>query len=107
MRWVEVIDVCSLSHEEALLNLDLPALLKESAAGREPRRIDVYRHADLGTDWSVRLHYTSNSHEPTKSPVGILLAALLREFGFVHHSIWKEVRTCDSIEGARASGENG
>jgi hypothetical protein len=105
VRWVEIIDVRSLSHEEALLEPELPALLSELAAEREPERIEMYRHAELRTDWSIHIHYTSDSQEPVKSLLGLRLVALMREFGFVHHGIWREARKGESHDVARPNDE--
>jgi hypothetical protein len=99
MRWVEIIEIRSLSNEEALLEPDLPALLSELGKETEPERIEMYRHGEVKTDWSIHLHYASDSGEPTRSLLGLRLVSLLREFGFVHHSIWKEVRMLESPDG--------
>ena len=95
MRWVEIIEVRSLSNEKALLEPDLPALLAELAGEKEPDRIEIYCHGELKTDWSIHFHYTSDSEKASRSLLGLRLVSLLREFGFVHHSIWKEIQRCE------------
>ena len=99
MRWVEIIEIRSLSNDKALLEPDLPALLAELASEKEPERIEIYSHGELKTDWSIHLHYLSDSEMANRSLLGLRLDSLLREFGFVHHSIWKEIRMIQSPDG--------
>ena len=98
MRWVEIIEIRSLSYKEALLELDLLALLNELVPEKDPEKIEMYRHGELQTDWSIHLHYNCDADKACRSLLGLRLVSLLREFGFVHHSIWKEVRRLESPE---------
>jgi hypothetical protein len=99
MRWVEIIEIRSLSNTRALMEPDLTALLTELAAEKKPERIEMYCHGELKTDWSVHLHYISDSEKASRSLLGLRLVSLLRELGFVHHSVWKEVRMLETTNG--------
>jgi hypothetical protein len=96
MRWIEIIEIRSLSTDNAMLDLNLEGLMAEPLAEMKPKKIEIYRHGDLATDWSIHLHYVSDSIEVGRSPFGVRFALLMKEFGFVHHSIWKEVQRCGS-----------
>ena len=96
MRWIEIIEIRSLSNKNALLELNLQALMAELKAEKNPHKIEIYRHGELETDWSIHLHYTSDSNQVGRSLFGVRFASLMKEFGFVHHSIWKEMRRCGS-----------
>ncbi|UCF97326.1 MAG: hypothetical protein JSV89_19455 [Spirochaetaceae bacterium] len=94
MRWIEIIEIRSLSNTNALLDLNLQALMADPSAEKKLKKIEIYRHGDLATDWSIHLHYVSDSIDVGESPFGVRFASLMKEFGFVHHSIWKEMRWC-------------
>jgi hypothetical protein len=96
LDFVEVIEIRSLSDQKTLMGLELPELLKELAEEREVRAIAIYRHGELETDWSLHLRFTSDSDRVGRSQVGFRLVSLLREFGIVHHGLWKEMRRCTS-----------
>ena len=99
MRWIEIIEIRSLSNKNFLLELDLQALMAELKAEEKLHKIEIYRHGELETDWSIHLYYTSDSNQVGRSLFGVRFASLLKEFGFVHHSIWKEMRWCGSRTG--------
>jgi hypothetical protein len=80
--------------------LDVPALLEELAEEREILSITIYRHEELETDWSIHLQFVSDSDRAGRSQTGIRLASLLKEYGIVHHSIWREIRSCKSPDRA-------
>jgi hypothetical protein len=92
VRWIEIIEIRSLSTKNALLELNLPTLMAEIEAEKKPLKIEIYRHGELETDWSIHLHYTSDSNQIGRSLFAVRFASLLEEFGSVHHSIWKEMR---------------
>ena len=99
MKWIEIIEIRSLSRKNALLELDLTALIAELKGNEKPCRIGILRHGELETDWSIHLYYASDSSQANRSLFGARFASLLKEFGLVHHSVWKEVRSCESKTG--------
>lgn len=99
MRLIEIIEIRSLSDQKALLELDLPALLAELAEEKEVQSIAIYRHGELETDWSIHLQFASDTDQAGRSQIGFRLVSLLKEFGFVHHSTWIEMRRCESPDG--------
>ncbi|MCP5108216.1 MAG: hypothetical protein GY950_32825 [bacterium] len=83
MKWLEIIELRSVGKHQAQVEKGLADL----TAGAEPE-INVYRNLTVSTDWSIHLHYESNRDDIRESPLGLRLAAALREFGLVHHSVW-------------------
>ena len=100
MRWIEIIEIRSLSNKNALLELDLPAIMRELKVEQEPDSIEMYCHGEMETDWSIHFRYTSDSNQVSRSLFGLRFVSLLKEFGFVHNSIWKELRRCESLNGS-------
>jgi hypothetical protein len=98
MRWIEIIDIRSLRFPQALLELDLQALMAELATEKQVTRVEIYWHGELETDYSVHIHYRSDSDRVGRSQFGLHIVSLLKEFGLVHHSIWREMRSCESPE---------
>jgi len=99
MRWVEIIEIRSFGNEKALMEPDLPALLEELAREKEAESIEIYCHGELKSDWSIHIHHSTEAKKVSRSLVGLRLASILKEFGFVHHSIWNEMRRCEPIKG--------
>ena len=60
--------------------------------GSEPALMEtrVYRHTRLRTDLAVHLRREATRRNDCASDIGIRLAALLREYGMVEHSVWVE-----------------
>jgi hypothetical protein len=58
--------------------------------------ICIYQHTKLTNDLSVHLKRESTGRDEDASDVGTRLAALLKDFGMVAHSVWTEC--CDLDE---------
>lgn len=48
----------------------------------------IYRHATISNDIGLHLHIESKVDNPDIGQLGIRLAAALKEYGEVNHSIW-------------------
>lgn len=57
--------------------------------------IRFYRHTKLSNDLAVHLNREEAGGGGGASDVGIRLAALLKNFGMVAHSVWTECRDLD------------
>lgn len=99
MRWVEIIEIRSFGNKKELIVPDLPALLEELALEKTAESVEIYCHGQLKSDWSINLHYSTDSKKVNKSHVGLRLVSMLRESGFVHHSIWQEIQRCTLTDG--------
>jgi len=90
MKWLEIIELRSVSKHHALVEQDLADLAAGADQEVKPQVINVYRHLTVETDWSIHLHYQSEREDVCESPLGLRLAAALKEFGLVHHGVWVE-----------------
>ena len=59
-------------------------------------KIRFFRHTKLDNDLSVHLEREAGAWDEGASDVGTKLAALLKEFGMVAHSVW--IECCDLDE---------
>ena len=87
MKWLEIIELRSVGKHRAQVEQGLADL----TAGADPE-VNVYRNLTVNTDWSIHLQYESDQDDIRESPLGLRMAAALREFGLVHHCVW--VREC-------------
>jgi hypothetical protein len=63
----------------------------------EGMKIRFYRHVKLANDLRVHLHREAAGGDLGASEAGIRLAALLKDYGMVEHSVWTR---CSSPEEA-------
>jgi hypothetical protein len=88
MEWLEVIKLRSAGKGSGSLEESLGSIYRLSQNGLV--EIKTYRHAVLGSDWSIHLRWESERPEQNGSSLGLNLAQALKEFGLVDHSIWIE-----------------
>jgi len=89
MKWLEIIKLRSAGMGEELLEEFLRSLVKPGQS-EELVEIKTYRHAALGNDVSVHLHWESERPEQNGTDLGLRLAQTFKEFGLIDHSIWIE-----------------
>lgn len=58
--------------------------------GTESDKVRLYFHATVPTDLSIHIHSETNTCVRQTSDLGVRLAAALREYGMVQHSLWIE-----------------
>ena len=70
---------------------DLVDIIRRSiGSGSESIGIRIYRHSKLKSDLAIHLHRESGKDKDGASDVGVRLTALLKDYGMVEYSIWKE-----------------
>lgn len=57
---------------------------------KEKYPLCIYRNERLSGDIGIHIMYDSTMEEKLPSTPGLSLASILREYGMVDHSIWKE-----------------
>jgi len=91
MQWIEVIGVRSTGTHLEVLESKLQSLLDEIEKGSQAHSVKVYRRVSIESDLCVHLFHDSKRAEINGSRLGLCLAAGLKAFGLVHHSIWTEI----------------
>ena len=88
MQWIELVIVRAA---DDFKKQAVRRLMNQLAADGQPdglRSITFYRNAFVETDVCIHLQWKMKGCEPSRSDLGIELAASLEEFGRVHHTIW-------------------
>jgi hypothetical protein len=88
MKWIEIIELRSVSHRCVLQELDVESFLTDASLAVKPCAINVYRHGTIETDVSIHLLYDSEQADIHGSALGERLASFLKEFGLVNHTVW-------------------
>jgi hypothetical protein len=91
MKWLEVIEFRSIGSNRELLESHLQELIHQVNQETQTEAIKTYRRVMLETDVSIHLFHDSQNAEAQGSPLGLRLAASLKEFGLVNHGVWIEM----------------
>lgn len=87
MKWMEVIGVRSTAGNREILETKLHELIFEAQEGNPQPSIKVLHRLPIESDLCVHLHHDSEKAEATGSRLGLHMAAEMKAFGLVHHSI--------------------
>jgi hypothetical protein len=90
MKWMEVIGIRATASNREILEAKLQELVGEVQKGDPALSIKVLHRLSIESDLCVHLHHVSEKAEPTGSRLGLRLAAEMKAFGLVHHSVWAE-----------------
>jgi hypothetical protein len=87
MKWIELIVVraADIQHKPTIRRLVDQLARQGQSEGLA--RAALYHNAFVQTDIGIQLEWEAENGPPSKSPIGLELAAALEEFGRVHHTI--------------------
>ncbi len=91
MKWIEVVQLRASERNQNVLESRLKELVKGINRENGHGRIMIFRRTLVPMDYSIHLVHHDNVVENQGSSLGLQLAAALKEFGLVNHSIWKDV----------------
>ena len=91
MKWIEVVQLRAPEKNQSVLESRLKELVKGINRENGHGRIMVFRRTLIPMDYSIHLVHHDKAIENAGSPLGLQLAAALKEFGLVNHSIWNDV----------------
>ena len=87
MEWVEIIELQTVDSNRDMLESPLQELINEVDMETKKHEIKAFSHAMIDANFSINLFHGSKMVEHFGSRLGLRLASVLREFGFVKHSI--------------------
>ena len=90
MRWLEIIEVRSISSNKEKLESLIQDLIKKFNVEAKKQTIKAYHRVMIYTDSSIHLLHDSKEVENYGSSLGLHLVSCLKEYGLVNHSIWIE-----------------
>lgn len=88
MKWIELIVVraADIQHKSTIRRL-VDQLAREGQS-EGLASAALYHNAFVQSDIGIQFEWEQESGSPSKSAIGLELAAALEEFGRVHHTIW-------------------
>ena len=91
MQWLEIIQVRSVGTGRAEFQEQFRMLILENARCCEQGvDIKLFQHSSVTSDFSIFICHDSNSTEKRGSEFGIRLAWMLKEYGYVDHTVWQK-----------------
>jgi hypothetical protein len=90
MKWSEVIMVRSTGSNAKLLAKAVQDLMADVARGAGNNDIRAFHRENIETDICIVLFHNEEKSRPGGSPLGLRLAAALKELGIVYHTVWRE-----------------
>ena len=90
MKWSEVIMVRSTGSDGTILAETVQDLMAD--VDRNTGNIDIraFQRENIETDMCFVLFHYEEKTKTGKSPLGLRLAAALKELGLVYHTVWRE-----------------
>lgn len=90
MRRLEIIHLRLGGNAQASL---IENIRKSILMRTEKHTVRLYTNASVSTDLSIHIQPKTRSKQKSYSDLGLRLAAALREFGMVKHTVWIENET--------------
>jgi hypothetical protein len=91
MQWLELIQLRSADNNRKLLESKLQQLVDEVYRETNRKAVTAYSRVWIDTDFCLFIRHETKEPETEGSPLGLRLAAALKEFGLVDYSIWREM----------------
>ncbi len=88
MKWIEIIEIRTMSSDRKLLESQLHTIIKGAKQGSELMAIKIYTNLAVETDLSIHLFHDTQKAGVSGSPLGLRLVSVIKEFGLVSHSTW-------------------
>jgi hypothetical protein len=90
MRWLEIIEIRASGKNLESLHKQLQGLADEVNGNPMQQKAKIYTHVSIDNDLSIHLLSDSDRADANGSVLGQQIAAMLRSFGLINHSIWIE-----------------
>ena len=91
MKWAEVIILRLVDGDVKMLSPTLQNLMNDVVRNANQESIHVFRREKIDSDICIVLFHNKIKTKDGASPLGLRLAAALKEVGQVHHTIWNEI----------------
>ena len=92
MKWLEIIELRAGSNNMERLEGILQSLVESFNDGNHQGKIKIYQRHTIHSDYCIHLIHRSKEPDTTGSPLGLHLAASLKQFGLLNHEIWHEMK---------------
>ena len=92
MKWAELITTRSTDSSVKTLKPALQELMSDVIRKYGPKRIQIYHRERIETDFCIILSHEGGTVLDHGSRLGLRIAASLKAFGLVNHSVWSELK---------------
>ena len=65
---------------------------------REPASVGLYCRVNVENDVAIHLHWKASGPDNPVSDLGLRLAAALKEYGMVEHTVWRDATPAEQIK---------
>jgi hypothetical protein len=89
MKILEIIQLQSGADSITLLSDQIRESLR--GADERSRIVAIYRRDGVVNDLAIHIQYIGRSKAAKQTELGLRLAAALREYGIVEHTLWTEI----------------
>ena len=90
MKYLEIIELRSVTKNKGILISQIEQILYDLRREFKEKDVHSYSRIQIETDYSIHLFHEAETVTPCGSEIGLRLATILREYGLVNHSIWRE-----------------
>jgi hypothetical protein len=94
MNVLEIIELRTIERDEVLKIFDFQRQLAEykklSLGALLPYTLGVYEHESISTDLCIHILYREKTNEKTGPEFGLILGELLKDWGSVNYSVWRQ-----------------
>lgn len=90
-QYLEIIELRTTGQNREELERTLKKLMDRLNADPEHEQLQVYNSVVVESDFCIHLHALSENPNRKGSPLGLRIASILKEYGLVHHNIWREM----------------
>ena len=98
MRWLETITLRCMETGEFDKTCEMLNQVIRDEKDHHLVSSRFYRGYEVDSDLTIHLLWNAKIPHPAKSVIGSKLAHLLNDFGLIHHTIWLEETTVDSVD---------
>ena len=93
MKWIETLELRSISREDPLKEMDLHTMMSNMPPASKPYLMVFFQHANIKGDVCVHLLFDTDQVPPEESEPGHQLKEVFRGAGLVSHKIWVESKS--------------
>jgi hypothetical protein len=83
----------------------LEEIRQSATTARETATVDLYCRENVENDVAIHLQLKPSGPGAQASDLGLRLAAALKEYGMVEHTVWRDAAASGQVKGGEGHGE--
>ena len=90
-QYLEIIELRTSGQNQKKLERTLEKLIAGLNPNSEQEYLRVYNSLVIESDFCIHLQVQSENSISEGSPLGLRIVSILKEYGLIHHNIWREM----------------